>query len=278
MAGFFERYGSCECFVSFGQEIVSGDLTVAVGPDRLLDSTWALAGKQELGAKLSELFAAYLLEILQIARVSIAFKQLSVPVAHWRQAWTDEAIGRRHVQELWGGSGDLGVGFTILDGAVGPWLARRARDELEALAAQGALSDFSQSTCNPGSQNLWLRFVSPEERRDLRSRCPALLEIGEALAAIPGALQQAASAAGIEAPGMRIFPSIMAATYGPGSHYVPHQDKYSGGSVGFENTRMLTILCYLNPEWQPGDGGELRVLATRKEPTDKVQEVLPRKG
>lgn len=47
---------------------------------------------------------------------------------------------------------------------------------------------------------------------------------------------------------------------------------YSGGSYGFENTRtpggklghgfkrlcdqrMLTILCYLNPDWMPGDGG-----------------------
>ena len=40
------------------QEIVSGDLTVAVGPNRLLDSTWVLAGREELSAKLSEIFAA----------------------------------------------------------------------------------------------------------------------------------------------------------------------------------------------------------------------------
>ena len=33
---------------------------------------------------------------------------------------------------------------------------------------------------------------------------------------------------------------------------------------------MLTIICYLNPDWQPGDGGELRVLATRNEPADQV--------
>ncbi|CAE7198110.1 phyA [Symbiodinium pilosum] len=137
------------------------------------------------------------------------------------------------------------------------------------MAAQGALSEFSQSTCNPGSQHLWVRFASLGERLDLQRRSPALLELGEALAALPGALQNAAKDAGIQAPKMRLFPAIMAATYGPGSHYVPHQDKYSGGSAGFENTRMLTIICYLNPDWQPGDGGELRVLATRNEPADQ---------
>ncbi|CAE7847715.1 phyA [Symbiodinium necroappetens] len=250
------------------EAIASGDRSIAVGPDRLLDATWALAGEAELAEKLSEIFSAYLMEILQIARVSVAFQEMSVPVADWRHAWADAVVTKKHVAELWAGSGQLGVGFTTLD-AVSPELAMRARAELETMAAQGALSDFSQSTCNPGSQHLWLRFASPEERQDLQRRAPALLELGEALSGLPGALQRVAQAAGIHAPAMRLFPSLMAATYGPGSHYVPHQDKYSGGSAGFENTRMLTILCYLNPDWQPGDGGELRVLATRKEPSDQ---------
>ena len=42
---------------------------------------------------------------------------------------------------------------------------------------------------------------------------------------------------------------------GAGGRAIFHQDMYSGGSAGFENTRLLTILCYLNPDWKPGDGG-----------------------
>ena len=162
-----------------------------MGPNRLLDATWALAGEAELKAKLSEIFSAYLMEILQIARVSVAFQEMSIPVADWRHDWADAVVTKKHVAELWAGSGQLGVGFTTLD-AVSPELAKRALAELETMAAQGALSEKSQSTCNPGSQHLWLRFSSQEERQDLQRRAPALLELGEALSGLPGALQRAA--------------------------------------------------------------------------------------
>ncbi|CAJ1418388.1 unnamed protein product [Effrenium voratum] len=248
-------------------EVVAGDLTQAVGPGKLLDTPWILAGKEELRNQLAEIFARYLCEILEIVQVSSAFKELSLPVRRFRTARADAAVSPRLARQLWAPAesaaaesgagredpGDglerLGVGAAVLDGYIAPQVACRAREELEDLARQGRLSDFSSSTCNPGSRHLWLR---------LEEAPPSLRRLGEALAALPGALEAKSSAA----PGLRMVPALMAAVYGPGAHYVPHKDMYSGGSAGFENTRLLTILCYLNPDWKPGDGGELRVFKT----------------
>lgn len=261
------------CAEARAEEIVAGDLTVAVGPGKLLDASWVLAGKTDLKATLTEVYVRYLKEILEIAKVSIVFSEITVPVSSWRRPLADTAIAEHHARELWGSvnSADqeqspwasLGVGFTMLDDFLSPDLCLRARAELEALSSQGALTDFSQSTCNPGSRHLWLRFASEQERRELWSTAPALLELGDSLAGLPGAMEEACAKAGIDAPKLRLQPSIMAATYGPGSYYVSHKDMYSGGSAGFENTRLLTLICYLNPGWQPGDGGELRLFASQ---------------
>lgn len=50
----------------------------------------------------------------------------------------------------------------------------------------------------------------------------------------------------------------MAATYRKGAEYHVHKDSYNGA----DNQRMVTVLLYLNHEWQPGDGGELRAFKT----------------
>ncbi|CAE8673932.1 unnamed protein product [Polarella glacialis] len=114
---------------------------------------------------------------------------------------------------------------------------------------------------------------------------PALLELADSLAGLPGALEAAGSLLSESEPGavtvprLRLFPGLMAATYGPGSYYVPHLDKYSGGSSGFENSRLLTLICYLNDDWQPGDGGELRLFASKDaegkgSPGSRIPELL----
>eukprot|EP00911_Craspedida_sp_UC1_P001784 UC1_evm1s1361 len=51
--------------------------------------------------------------------------------------------------------------------------------------------------------------------------------------------------------------SAMAAVYpGGGARYVRHVDNPGGAK---SNGRVLTILLYLNPEWRPGHGGQLRL-------------------
>lgn len=42
------------------------------------------------------------------------------------------------------------------------------------------------------------------------------------------------------------------AHYGPGDFYRRHVDAFRG-----EANRVLSVVAYLNPEWQPGEGGEL---------------------
>ena len=40
-----------------------------------------------------------------------------------------------------------------------------------------------------------------------------------------------------------------------GARYRRHVDNPDGT----KSSRKLTVICYLNPEWQPGHGGELQV-------------------
>lgn len=220
----------------------------------------AIQDPESVRNQLAEIFSTYLTEIWEIVQVSSVFKELSVPVSSWRHPWADGLVTARHAQQLWAPHlaasphdfhqllSGLGIGVAVLDRAVSPQLAEEAHGELETLADEGKLSEFSQSTCNPGSRHLWLRFAGPGPGGPVP---PALQRLGEALAALPGALEAKAKEAQVPCPRLRLVPNLMAATYGHGSHYVPHKDMYSGGSCGFENTRMLTILCYLNPQWQP---------------------------
>ncbi|CAK9051381.1 unnamed protein product [Durusdinium trenchii] len=249
-------------------------LEEVVGEGKLLDAGWLQMGKEEIRKKLAEIFTGYLLEIHQIVQVSDVFNDLSVPCRTWRRPWADALVAAHHARQLWAPHlavaqdfsqlNALGLGCIVLDGMVPPQLAADAHAELEQMAQDGKLSDFSQSTCNPGSRHLWLRFAGPGSDGDGLVP-PALATLGDALAGLPGALEERAREVQLSSPRLRIVPNLMAATYGPGSHYVPHKDMYSGGSCGFENTRMLTILCYLNPHWRPGDGGELRVFNTLRE-------------
>lgn len=246
------------------------------GPGRPLPSDWLLATREEIESQLQTMFAAYMGELKDLILVSVSFCELSTPVLEFRHGWADTVVKPHHARQLWGLPhvlsteatpwAYLDVGFSVIDGAVHPALARRVREELDGLAAAGALTEHSSSTCNPGSRHLHLRFDTEEARSQMP---PALLGLSKALAGLPAALELAASAVecaspgSVAAPRLRLFPMVMAATYGPGSHYVPHLDKYSVGHHGFANTRMLTIICYLNPEWRPGDGGELRLFAQR---------------
>ncbi|UII22198.1 2OG-Fe(II) oxygenase [Fulvivirga ligni] len=42
--------------------------------------------------------------------------------------------------------------------------------------------------------------------------------------------------------------------YPPGSFYKRHLDQFQG-----DGARKISFICYLNDNWQPGDGGELRL-------------------
>lgn len=44
------------------------------------------------------------------------------------------------------------------------------------------------------------------------------------------------------------------ANYPPTAHYEKHLDQFEG-----RNNRMISLVIYLNEDWQPGDGGELEL-------------------
>jgi SM-20-related protein len=48
------------------------------------------------------------------------------------------------------------------------------------------------------------------------------------------------------------------AVYPPGARYAKHRDQFQGTQY-----RRVSIVLYLNADWQPGDGGELRLFDTR---------------
>ncbi|MBM4253243.1 MAG: 2OG-Fe(II) oxygenase [Deltaproteobacteria bacterium] len=60
--------------------------------------------------------------------------------------------------------------------------------------------------------------------------------------------------------------------YGPSGHYDKHVDNFQG-----QSTRILSCIVYLNDNWQPGDGGELRIYAADA-PERLVATVEPRAG
>ena len=60
------------------------------------------------------------------------------------------------------------------------------------------------------------------------------------------------------------------AHYEPGDYYLRHKDAFKG-----QGNRLVTVVLYLNPEWQDGDAGEL-VIYPASHP-DGVQ-VLPKAG
>lgn len=61
------------------------------------------------------------------------------------------------------------------------------------------------------------------------------------------------------------------AHYAPGDFYKLHFDAFKG-----ESNRVLSLVVYLNPDWQPGDGGELLIHLT--EPAQGVVKVIPAFG
>lgn len=70
------------------------------------------------------------------------------------------------------------------------------------------------------------------------------------------------------------------AHYMPGAHYALHKDAFSG-----QANRVLSLVCYLNPCWQPEWGGELLLYPssqqtpqTEAEAGDVLLRVLPEPG
>ncbi len=63
------------------------------------------------------------------------------------------------------------------------------------------------------------------------------------------------------------------AIYPEGAFYKPHLDRHAG-----TQDRIVTVILYLNPDWQPGDGGELRIWTTPGDKDGPFELIEPRMG
>lgn len=63
------------------------------------------------------------------------------------------------------------------------------------------------------------------------------------------------------------------AVYPIGSFYKAHLDQHAGA-----RDRIVTVILYLNADWQPGDGGELKLWTTPEGREGNYQLIEPRMG
>lgn len=63
------------------------------------------------------------------------------------------------------------------------------------------------------------------------------------------------------------------AIYPEGAFYKPHLDRHAG-----TGDRIITVILYLNPDWRPGDGGELKLWTTPGEKSGAFELIEPRLG
>ena len=63
------------------------------------------------------------------------------------------------------------------------------------------------------------------------------------------------------------------AIYPEGGFYRPHLDQHTG-----TRDRIVTVILYLNPNWQPGDGGELKLWTNSGTKTGAFTLIEPRMG
>jgi len=246
-----------------------------VGKGKLLGPQHAHLSDEELHQALVKMMAGYYQKML--ARVVNPLDSFTADPSKFRCEWADRLISVQHARTLWGSpeqtveSGErpewdkLGIGVAVLDDTVDVGLLGRIRDVLDGMETAGKVS-ASTDPCNTGARSIWLHFETEEERAKLH---PDLLDICMRLAGLPCALMDSAGAAPSDSmgewPRLRLHPHIMAANYRRGAEYHCHKDSYDGT----DNQRMVSVLLYLNPEWRPGDDGQLRVFAEKKKATGK---------
>jgi SM-20-related protein len=63
------------------------------------------------------------------------------------------------------------------------------------------------------------------------------------------------------------------AIYPEGAFYKAHLDRHAG-----TQDRIVTVILYLNPDWQPGDGGELKLWTDSGEKSGPFELIEPRLG
>lgn len=140
--------------------------------------------------------------------------------------------------------------------------ANALQSEIGLLHKHGVITP-SNSSCNPRAHGVNLRCETTAERDAfVRQRTPTLLAAIDLLRSLPHALCSVGYHCPIvgadgSASRLAIPPQVLVSTYPPGAAYKRHLDCYGGD----DNARVITLILYANPNWDPRDGGELRAEA-----------------
>ena len=152
--------------------------------------------------------------------------------------------------------------FVVVDGFVPPDATRELRDEIRrahdaghlapGVLAGGKAGDATQYTMRDvrGDHVGWF---SGSETADGNGGDPLWRRLPDAMKRADTLVHELGQLGG-DARDVASRSKAMCTVYpGAGARYVRHVDNPD------RNGRLLTALLYLNPEWQEGDGGELRV-------------------
>jgi SM-20-related protein len=139
-------------------------------------------------------------------------------------------------------------GYFLRDGFLGAELAAATRAQAVAMGESGELQpagirrggDHRLNTSIRGDRITWL------SQGDARG---ALAEVWAHFDALRVAVNDAAWL------GLRSF-DLQLAHYAAGTHYDRHRDAFPG-----DDNRRLTAIVYLNSDWRPEHGGQLRLFA-----------------
>ena len=144
-------------------------------------------------------------------------------------------------------------GYSVMPNAVPPALVEALRQQVQAMPATafraagvGRAADFGHNPFVRSDAICWIDGSSAA---------------GAAWLDWTAALQQALNRQLLL--GLFSFESHFA-HYAPGDFYRKHLDAFRG-----ETNRVLSLVVYLNPGWQPVDGGEL--LLYREQPADPLR-------
>ena len=160
-------------------------------------------------------------------------------------AFDDDAIAKRL----------CGRQFAVIDSFLGPVAAAAVRGgivamEQDGLLRVGKLQHGITQTSDQTSRSDRIAFLPNEGEgcsEALRCYVEQIDRIREKLSEHPSLVELV----GGELDGC----NFMAASYpGAGARYVKHRD-----ALPYKAGRKLTVIYYLNPHWQPADGGELQI-------------------
>lgn len=131
-------------------------------------------------------------------------------------------------------------GFFTREGFLGRALALRAHAEASLVPLRPAGVGRGRAV-DPRVRSDALAWLTAEEATG------AFVDVVQRFTAVMRALNEAAYL------GLRSF-DLQLARYAPGALYQRHRDAFPG-----DDNRRVTAIVYLNPSWQVGDGGELRI-------------------